>query len=57
MKKYKIGRYHYIEITEDEWSDIFNDDLDVRRINLITLSDYDGEPLKYFLKEVLQKDG
>lgn len=51
--KYKIGRYWYKEISEEEHYKIFNDK-EQRQI-LCFLIDYDGEPIKYF-KRVKEKN-
>ncbi len=48
---YKIGRYHYKEISEDEWYDIM---IEETKDVLFTLMDYDGEPIK-FLRRVKNK--
>ena len=51
MKIYKIGRYYYKEISEDIYCDLRKD---VESKNLkyystvFTLTDIDGEPIKFF---------
>jgi len=46
MKIYKIGRHYYQEIDENTWCEFgdFSND----KLELFTLSDNDGEPIKFF---------
>lgn len=44
--KWKIGRFWYKEITEKEYCDKFDD----KNMDIATLIDYYGDPIKYFKK-------
>jgi len=44
MKKYKIGRYTYEEITEEEFCSLFEE----KDRDIVSLIDYDGDPIKHF---------
>lgn len=52
MKIYKIGRYYYNEITEDEYlkidNDIYLNEIPWKDWNIYCLADRDGEPIKFF---------
>jgi len=51
MKRYKIGRYFYQEITEEKYCELREEyEYSDKRVYplVFSLDDYDGEPIKYF---------
>lgn len=49
MKKYKIGRYWYQELSEEAWCDIYDLGTQEERNRLFELGQ-DGELIKYFMR-------
>ena len=55
MKVYKIGRYYYKEIIERSHSKFRDMGDKERKERLLALVDYDGEPIKFFIKVKTKK--
>ena len=43
---WKIGRYYYQEVNENDWCELH--DFSNNQLDLFTLNDNDGEQIKYF---------